>query len=180
LVLALSLAIMAAACQGGGRSASVPAPSPASVPASTPSSVPAAATAPCGWAACQADDLLFTAFQHDLQSDQFPTFAFITPNGCHDTHDCSVATGDAWLAGMLPAVLAGPAYRSGTTAVMVIWDEPTPMADLIIGPSVRPGTVVATPVDHYSLLRTTEERLGISTPLGAAATAPSLRIPFGL
>jgi hypothetical protein len=35
--------------------------------------------------------------------------------------------------------------------------------------------VITETVDHYSLLRTTEEMLGITTHLGKAATAPSMR-----
>ena len=45
-------------------------------------------------------------------------FTFVTPDLCHDTHDCSVRTGDDWLAGFLPKVFASPQYRSGTTAVL--------------------------------------------------------------
>jgi hypothetical protein len=58
--------------------------------------------------------------------------------------------------------------------VFVVWDEPTPMPFLAIAPSIRPGTVVANRVDHYALLRTTEELLGLPF-LGAARTAPSMR-----
>src|SRR3954452_13062623 len=37
----------------------------------------------------------FTAFPTDYS--QLATVSFVTPNMCHDMHDCSVATGDAWL-----------------------------------------------------------------------------------
>jgi len=43
-----------------------------------------------------------------------------------------------------------------------------------------PGTIVATHLDHYALLRTTEELLGITTYLGKAAQATSMRAAFGL
>jgi hypothetical protein len=131
-------------------------------------------------AACQADDVPFTAFSADLAANRLTTFAFITPDLCHDTHDCNVGTGDAWLAGELPGLLSSPTYRSGSTAVFVIWDEYTPMPNLVIAPSVRPGTTVAAQVDHFALLRTTEELLGLPSLLGAAASAPSIRAPFGI
>lgn len=136
-------------------------------------------TAPGDRDACRADDLPFTAFQADLQAD-LPTFSFVTPDLCHDTHDCGVSTGDAWLAATLPGVLASRAYRTGTTAVFVIWDEPSPMPIVIAAPSVRPRTVARTPLNHYSLLATTEEMLGLPGRLGAAAQAPSLRSLFNL
>jgi hypothetical protein len=49
------------------------------------------------------------------------------------------------------------------------------MPFVAITPSVRPGTVLTATVNHYSLLRTTEEMLGITTYLGKASSAPSLR-----
>jgi hypothetical protein len=129
--------------------------------------------------ACQADDVAFGAWAGDLQS-HLPTFAFITPNLCHDTHDCSVATGDAWLAQELPKILGSSVYRAGRTAVFVIWDEDSPMPNFVIGPSVHPGTVVTQAFDHYAVLRTTEELLGLPGRLGVAGAAPSLRVPFNL
>jgi hypothetical protein len=129
--------------------------------------------------ACQADDLPLTAFLPVLAGGQLPTFTAITPNICDDMHDCSVATGDQWLATWVPRILATASYRSGTTALFIIWDEPTPVANVVVAPSVRPGTESAVAVDHYSLLRATEEMLGLPL-LGQAATATSLRSVFGI
>jgi len=44
---------------------------------------------------------------------------------------------------------------------------------------VRPGTVSGTTVNHYSLLRATEEMLGLAL-LGGAASAPDPRTVFGM
>jgi phospholipase C len=130
-------------------------------------------------AACQADDVPLSAFPTDLAAGRLPAFSFVTPDLCHDTHDCSVATGDAWLAGWLPPLLDSPEYRSGTTAVLVIWDESTPMPNIMIAPSVPPGTISASRFDHFSLLATTEQLLNLPA-LGQAAGAPSLRPAFKL
>jgi hypothetical protein len=130
-------------------------------------------------AACIADDVDLAALVPELAAGTLPTFAFITPNLCHDTHDCPVATGDAWLALWVPRILASPAYRDGSTAVFIVWDEYTPMPNVVVAPSVPPGTTVGEPFDHYSLLRTTEELLGLP-PLGRAAGAASMRGPFRL
>src|SRR4029434_4817625 len=47
---------------------------------------------------CAAHDVRYGRLQVDLDSDTLPAFVFITPNMCHSMHNCSVATGDAWLA----------------------------------------------------------------------------------
>jgi len=135
--------------------------------------------------ACQADDVALgtptsRALAQALDGDTLPAFSFITPDLCHDTHDCGVGTGATWLAGWLPRLVASPAYRSGTTAIFVAWDEYTPMPSIVVSPHTAPGTVFDDPVDHYSLLRTTEELLGIGDFLGGAAGATSMRAPFGL
>lgn len=122
-------------------------------------------------------------------------FTLITPNGCHDMDEASVRCastfsgvvqlGDAWLGSFLKQVFKTPQYRSGATAVFVTWDESShgdaatqKIPTLVIAPSVRPGTIATKRFDHYALLRTTEELLGLRPFLGAAATAPSMRAAF--
>lgn len=140
---------------------------------------------PADRAACQADNVpLGTssggALRSDLDGNTLPTFSFVTPNLCNDTHDCSVATGDAWLSQWLPVILGSTSYTSGTTAVFVVWDEPTPMPFIAVTPTTPAGTVVATKMNHYALLRMTEQMLGVPAFLGSAASAPDLRSAFGL
>ena len=136
-------------------------------------------------AACQRDDLPLAdssssgGLAAELADGALATFTMITPDLCHDTHDCPVGDGDAWLAGWLPAITASRLYRDGTTAVFVVWDEPTPMPLLVIAPSVPAGVRPTTPFDHYSLLRTTEELLGLPL-IGAANDATSMRNAFAL
>jgi hypothetical protein len=112
-------------------------------------------------------------------------FTFVTPNLCNDMHDCSVDTGDHWLAGFVPRVLRSREYAAGRTALFITWDEDDGSSSnripmLVIAPHTRPGTRSARPFSHYSMLRTTEELLGLPTNLGAAARAPSMRAAFGL
>jgi hypothetical protein len=130
--------------------------------------------------ACQADDVPLGgledgALRHDLDANTLPTFSFVTPDLCNDTHDCSVRTGDRWLQQWVPVLLASSSYAAGSTAIFVVWDEDSPMPFLAIAPTVPTGTVLGAGIDHYALLRTTEEMLGIPTRLGAAAHAPSMR-----
>ena len=117
----------------------------------------------------------------DLANDTLPTFSFITPNLCNDTHDCSVATGDTYLSKLVPLILKSAAYRSGTTALLIMWDEDTPIPNIVIAPSVEPGTVVTTTVSHYGALRATEEMLGLPLLRAAAdARAEDLRPAFDI
>jgi hypothetical protein len=140
---------------------------------------------PSDRAACQQDDvplgdLTGGALVTALAANVLPTFTFITPDLCHDTHDCGVADGDRWLQDWVTPILASPAYRSGGTAVFVVWDEPTPMPVLVISPTTPAATTSAVAFDHYSLLRTTEELLGLGPLLGRAAAATSMRTEFGM
>jgi hypothetical protein len=112
-------------------------------------------------------------------------FTFVTPNVCNDMHDCSVATGDSWLSRFLPQVFSSAEYQAGKTAVFLTWDEDNlfsfnHVATLVAAPSVAPGTTSGTAFNHYSMLRTTEEMLGLGTFLGNAATATSMRSAFNL
>jgi phosphatidylinositol-3-phosphatase len=123
---------------------------------------------------------------NDVTGGTLPAFSFITPNLCNDMHDCSVSTGDAWLSRIVPKILSGPNYRSGDTALVITFDEGTStsnrIATIVVSPSTPAGTTSATPFSHYSLLRTTEEMLGITTFLGHAGDAGtlSMRAAFGL
>ena len=116
-------------------------------------------------------------FLNDLNAGALPAFTSITPNLCNDTHDCSVATGDQWLASWVPKILDGPNYRAGNTVLFLMWDEGTAddrIPAIVVSPFTRVGLTAGTRFDHYSLLRTTEQLLGIGTYLGNAASAASM------
>jgi hypothetical protein len=118
-------------------------------------------------------------FARMLEDRALRPFTFITPNLCHDGHDCSTATADTWLGTWLDRIVASPTYAAGHTAVFVTWDEgldgsSNRVATVVVAPSVTPGTRSSTRYTHYSLLRTTEELLGLPL-LGAAANAHSMR-----
>ena len=127
------------------------------------------------------------ALASDLGRNTLPAFSFVTPNLCNDMHDCPVASGDAWVGSWMRRILASPAYRSGRTVVLVTWDEDDGSADnrvptIVVSPSTRPGTRARGRFDHYSLLKTTEQLLGLSTDLGHAAdrSTASMRTAFHL
>jgi phosphatidylinositol-3-phosphatase len=126
--------------------------------------------------------------RHDVRLSSPPDvsarFTFIPPNLCHDTHNCGVGTGDRFLSSLLTDIASGAEYRAGKTAVFITYDEDdgshsNRIPTLVISPYTRPGTRSSKRFTHYSLLRTTEDMLGLKR-LGAAAHAPSMRKAFGL
>jgi hypothetical protein len=114
----------------------------------------------------------FDRLASDLRRATLPTFSFISPSLCDDTHDCDVATGDRFLAGLVPRLLreAGP-----HGFVILTWDEGRTndgccidahggrVATVVAGPDVRPHARSAGPVDHYGVLRTIQGALGLGT-----------------
>jgi hypothetical protein len=101
-------------------------------------------------------------FSRDLRAGRLPDFSLVVPDLCHDMHDCSVATGDAWLRAFLRPLLRSPALEGGV--VFVVFDEGASsegggghVPALVLGPLVRPGSRSGTRLDHYGLLRTIEE-----------------------
>ncbi len=115
-------------------------------------------------------------------------FTFVTPNLIHDMHNGTVADGDKWLSTFMPKLLASSEYTAGRAAVFLTWDEDdsilgsgtNQIPTLVIAPSVPAGTRVTARLDHYAMLRATQEMLGVQPLLGAAAAAADMRTPFNL
>jgi hypothetical protein len=146
---------------------------------------------------CSSKDVPYTKLATDLADSALPAFSFITPNLIDDMHDGTIAQGDAWLARNLPVILNSPQYRSGTTAVFVTWDEGSggyPIEDcdnsgvtdtsckvptIVISPTTPAGTKSGTFFDHYSLLGTTEQLLGLPR-LASASSATTMTAAFHL
>lgn len=106
------------------------------------------------------------------------------PNNKSNTHNTAVSYGDHWLSKFVPRLLKTPEYRASRTAVFITYDEDSgaennhiPM--VVLAPSVAVGTKDGTSYTLYSMLRTTEEMLGLGL-LENAATANSMRGGFHL
>lgn len=138
------------------------------------------------------------AFQAAIHGGTLPSFSFVTPNLCDDTHNCSVSTGDSWLKKWVPIITAGSNYKSGHTVVFITWDEGSGgssgencsggttdqschIATLVLSPRTPAGTRSSTYFTHYSMLKTVESLLGLSY-LGHAkdTTTTSMRTAFKL
>jgi phosphatidylinositol-3-phosphatase len=121
--------------------------------------------------ACPSQVVPFTQFASDM-SGTVPQFVWITPNLCNDGHDCSSSVADAWLAKTVPTILSSNAWQDNGMLI-ITWDEGEDSANSVLTVIIRPNPVVhrsAKPYDHYSLLATIEDTLGVPR-LGQAAQA---------
>jgi hypothetical protein len=129
---------------------------------------------------CNEHDVPLSAFLADVNSGNLPAFSMILPDNQHNMHNNNVLSGDAYAQSILDPLLNSPAYASGDLAIFFLWDEDTPIPNVILAPSILPGTKMAVqsgnPISHYSALRTWEEMLGLPL-LGDTGSAPSL-LPF--
>jgi len=128
---------------------------------------------------CAAHVIPKTPLLSHLASGDIANYTWITPNLCNDMHDCSVATGDAWLQKYVTAILASPAWDANS-AIFITFDEGQSSVGgggriplIVVSPRTRAGTVVSTPYNHYNLLATIEQAWGL-TRLGQAAGAAAM------
>jgi len=121
---------------------------------------------------CPPNVVPLTDLQADLVANSM-RFYWITPDRCHDTHDCSVADGDAWLQQTVPSILSSKAFTSGGV-LFLTYDEDDGSADnrvvMIVITNDGVHRTSAVRYDHYSLLATIEDLLGVGR-LGNAASA---------
>jgi hypothetical protein len=121
----------------------------------------------------------------DERHHSLPTYIWVTPNLCHDMHDCDPATGDRFLSRLLPPLLRALGAHG---LLFLTWDEGSSdngccrlasgghIATIVAGPGALRGARMRTPADHYSVLQTIEDLLGLRRLRGAAcACTPSLQ-----
>jgi phospholipase C len=108
----------------------------------------------------------------DVSSGRLPTFVWLTPDLCDDMHDCSVATGDAYLSRTVPDLLAALGPRG---ALFLVWDEAGGddsgccagrahgghVTAVVAGSAARKGATSSVAYDHFSVLRTIEDGFGL-------------------
>ena len=114
-----------------------------------------------------------------------------------------ITAGDTWLKQWMPKIFASPDYTSGSLAVFITWDEGGGGANikgmdcqsaqylndagchiptLVFSAGTPGGSTSGTYFDHYSMIKTAEELLGLSTTaLGPNVSgADSMRAAFHL
>ncbi len=90
----------------------------------------------------------------------------VVPNS---TQDQRIRNGDNWLKGYLPQLLDSPTYQSGSSAIIITWDEGNAqnfiVPLIVITPYTTVGGVSSVAYNHYSTLRGIEEMLNQTNPL---------------
>jgi hypothetical protein len=107
----------------------------------------------------------------DLRAGRLPTYSFLSPGLCDDSHDCSIERGDRYLARTVPPILRALGPRG---FLVLTWDEGVSdrgccgglarggrIPTVIAGPAARRGAVVSTSLTHYSALRAIEDALAL-------------------
>ena len=124
---------------------------------------------------CPSNVVPLTKLASDLGAST-PRFVWITPDMCHDTHNCRVSVGDSWLEQEVGQITASAAWKSGGV-LFITWDEDDGSADnqvltLVVAQGVGHRTS-SKRYTHYSLLATVEDLLGVGR-LGQAAGAAAM------
>lgn len=128
-------------------------------------------------------------FETDLANGTLPNYSFIAPDLIHDTHNGTIAVGDQYLSQLIPTILDSREYKDGSTVLFLTWDEGEGgssddcaynttdvgchVAMIVASPYTRPGTRSDKLFNHYSLLKTSEELLGL--PLLGHAKDPAVK-----
>jgi hypothetical protein len=138
---------------------------------------------------CASDDVPFTELEKDLKTvKSTPNYSYISPNLCNAgvSGQCpagapdGAASADAFLATLVPKILASPAYKEdgllivnfgqanpapidpATGAPAPAAANPLKVGTLLVSQFVSPGSTDAVAYDPYSLLRSTEDLFGLA------------------
>lgn len=141
---------------------------------------------------CGENDVPLDQLSKDLaKAEKTPSYSFIAPTPCEagTAAQCppgeveGAAAADAFLSTWVPKILASPAYKADG-ALIVAFSGVNPVSPggvpptgeglrtgaLVVSPFAQPGGTDSAPYDAYSLLRSSEDLLGLE-PLGLAAGA---------
>jgi acid phosphatase len=126
------------------------------------------------WKGLAALNQPFSAFPQDFE--KLPAVALVVPDQLNDMHDGSIAQGDAWLAKNIESYAQWAMTHN--SLLIVTWDEDDESADnrvatMFVGPMVNPDSSSAQRINHYNILRTVEEMLGLAYQ-GESAQAKSV------
>jgi phosphatidylinositol-3-phosphatase len=112
----------------------------------------------------------FARLASDISNDTLPSFVWITPDLCHDGHDCTTRTADGFLHRRIPPLLAALGKNG---LLFLTWDEGTTgaaccrlahgghIATVLAGARAKRGVRSNTGFDSYSILRTIEDLWGL-------------------
>ncbi|MGK5084572.1 alkaline phosphatase family protein [Bdellovibrionota bacterium FG-1] len=103
----------------------------------------------------------------DLRMGTLPEFSLYIPNLRNDGHNTTPAFSDQWMSDRFGKLLEDPNFMKDLLFV-VTYDESETyvgnhIATILYGDSIKAGSTSALTYNHYSLLRTIEEELGLGS-----------------
>jgi hypothetical protein len=131
-------------------------------------------------ASCQEHEQPLPQMAIDLQqTSTTPNYVWFSANDCDDMEGCGITAGDTWLSQTLPEIFNSPAWTQQKSLLILTWDEdsndnqqgqPTleRVPTLLLGSpgTVKPGSSSNVRYTTYSLLRTTEAGLNLTSLTG--------------
>lgn len=126
---------------------------------------------------CATQDVPYSDLANDLVSGNVPDLSFIIPNNTDDMHSGSIQGGDSYLSTQLPKILNSSAFQNNGV-VFLTFDEgndtisPNQVATIVISPLAKTSFISHVSYNHYSLLRTIADGLGVTSPGAAAQATP--------
>lgn len=105
-------------------------------------------------------------FLNDFEAGTLKDFSMYIPNLKNDGHDTGITFGDRWFKQNFNSFLHSPKFPKDLLVVVTFDEGTTPnnqIYTLLYGANVMPGTKSARPYNFYSLLKTYEDALGLSS-----------------
>lgn len=104
----------------------------------------------------------------DIRRGTLPDYALYVPDLAHNGHDTGVRAADQWLSEVFGPLLRDPRFVENMLLIVTFdegrgWWRRNHVYTVFHGDRVIPGSVSDARYDHYGLLRTIEERLGLGT-----------------
>jgi hypothetical protein len=132
----------------------------------------------------------FDRLYADLRSGHVPNYSLIAPNQCHDQHErgasevgtgcqydpdpvnnvlnpAGIAQGDAAVQALVGAIKSSPVWKSGHSAIIVVWDEndytskPNQVVTIVDTNYGVNGVSSNVKYNHFSLVKTLEAGFGL-------------------
>ncbi len=108
-----------------------------------------------------------------LNTDGAANYVWLTPNDDDNSHDTPIATGDAYLAALVPHILSSTTFTTTRSALFIVYDEGNDMScasggsDCIYaswsGPTTKQGFTSSNSYNHYSYVHTILDNWGLPT-----------------
>lgn len=123
-----------------------------------------------------------------------PNFAVIIPDQCHDMHggygkcanwddDKLVSVADDYAESVVSRVTSAPFWSQGNNAIVIVWDEGTTniggggnVAAIVITSTGPRALQDATSYNHYGLLATIQDALGVACLRNSCSATPMAKL----